>query len=145
MLKPGDTITVKFTTNVHDSVVFYNGVSGAPRLIREGRAKHEARAEGLRSRRFINMQLPRTAIGTNKDKTKIYIVAVESSARSIRKVGASLWNLTKIMEEVGVYDAMNLDGGGSTLMVIGGKNVLLPEKPYISRRISVGLGVILDK
>jgi hypothetical protein len=143
--KPGDTITVKFTTNVQDSIIFYNGVSGAPRLIRNGKAKHEAANEGLRSRRFINMQLPRTAIGTNKDKTKIYIVAVESSARSIRKVGASLWNLTKIMEKLGAYDAMNLDGGGSTLMVIGGKNILLPDKPYVSRRISVGLGVILNK
>ncbi len=145
MPKPGDTISVKFATNVYDSVVFYNSVSGAPRLVRNGKAKHEARREGLRSRRFINMQLPRTAIGTSKDKSKIFIIAVEYSSRSKHRVGASLANLTKIMKRVGAYDAMNLDGGGSTIMVIDGKNILLPEKPDASRRISVGLGVILDK
>lgn len=143
--KPGDTIIVKFSSNVHDSIVFYNSVSGSPRLIREGKAKHEATSEGLSSRRFINMQLPRTAIGTSKDKNKIYIVVVEASSLKHRKVGASLWNLTKIMQKLGAYDAMNLDGGGSSLMIIGGKNVLSPGKPDASRRISVGLGVILDR
>ncbi len=141
----GDTLTVQFTTNVHSDKIFYNAVSGTPRLIREGKAKHEAKNEDLRSKRFINMQLPRTAIGTNKDKTKIYIVTVEGSALKQRIVGASLWNLTKIMEKLGCYDAMNLDGGGSSVMVIGQKNVLVPSKPYSSRRISVGLGVVLDK
>ncbi len=141
----GDTVNVTFYTDVHSDVVFYNSVSGTPRLIRKGKAKHEAKNEDLRSRRFINMQLPRTAIGTNKEKTKVYIVAVEGSALKQRIVGASLWNLTKIMEKLGCYDAMNLDGGGSSVMVIGQKNVLVPAKPYSSRRISVGLGVILDK
>ena len=143
--QPGDTVFVRFSTNVNDSIVFYNSVSGSPRLIRQGKAKHEASDEGLRSRRFINMQLARTAIGTNKEKNKVYIVVVEASDLKSRKVGASLWNLTKIMQKIGCYDAMNLDGGGSTIMVIGGKNILSPANPDAARRISIGLGVILDK
>jgi exopolysaccharide biosynthesis protein len=45
------------------------------------------------------------------------------------------------MKYIGCYDAMNLDGGGSTIMVIDGKNVINKENPYSSRRISVGVGI----
>jgi len=141
--KPGDTISIHFRTNKHDNIIFFNAVSGTPRLVRDSSAVHEARKEGSKSKRFINMQLPRTAIGTNKDRTKLYLVVVESSALSEKKTGASLYNMSQIMNTLGATDAMNLDGGGSSIMVIDGKNVLLPSKPDAGRKISVGIGIIL--
>jgi exopolysaccharide biosynthesis protein len=38
---------------------------------------------------------------------------------------------------------MNLDGGGSTIMVLGGKNVLNKNRPESSRRLSVGVAIVL--
>lgn len=139
--KINDTLLLKFTTNIYDSVEFYNAVSGTPRLVRNGIAKHEAREEGSKGRRFINRTLPRTAIGTNQDKTKIFFVAVEPGSNWKRTIGASLAQLAIIMKMVGCWDAMNLDGGGSSMMIINGKN-LLRSNPKSSRAISVGLSII---
>lgn len=140
--KVGDTLIIRFETNTYKNVAFFNGVSGTPRLVREGKANHEAMYEGSHGKRFMNMQLPRTAIGTNEQKDIFYLVVVESSALSVKKAGATLQQLAGIMKKIGCYDAMNLDGGGSSLMVIDGKNILFPNRPEISRRISVGIGVI---
>jgi hypothetical protein len=40
---------------------------------------------------------------------------------------------------------MNLDGGGSSIMLVNNKNVLLPGRPDASRRLSVGIGVSKKK
>ncbi|MFH1052175.1 MAG: phosphodiester glycosidase family protein [bacterium] len=136
-----DTLFLKFSTNIYDSVEFYNSVSGTPRLVRNGIAKHEAREEGSRGRRFINRTLPRTAIGTNQQRTKIYLVAVEAGSNWKRTRGASLAQLANIMKAVGCYDAMNLDGGGSSMLIIDNKN-LMRTNPKSSRAISVGLSII---
>jgi hypothetical protein len=140
--KPGDTIIVKYTTNLNQDTKFYQGVSGTPRLVRNGKANHEAYFEGSKGYRFINMQLPRSAIGTDKNRQRIFFVAVEGTVTSDYKAGANLEQLAQIMLKIGSWNAMNLDGGGSTVMVVDGKNVLFPSKPEIGRRVSVGLGIL---
>jgi len=143
--KPGDTVSIEFKTNKNQDVHFFNAVSGTPRLVRDSLPGHEAQREGSKAKRFLNMQLPRTAIGTNKGKSKLYFVTVEASATSVKKVGASLSNMAEIMSALGAYDAMNLDGGGSSMMIIDEKNVLLPNKPESGRKVSVGIAIILDR
>jgi hypothetical protein len=140
--KVGDTLVVRFSTSIHDSVLFRNAISGTPRLVTNGVAKHKAYEEGSKGRRFIRYHLPRTAIGTNKDKTKLILVAVESSSRKYRRQGATLEELAIIMKKLGCYDAMNLDGGGSSQMVIDGKNLLAGYNPLAGRKISTGLGIV---
>jgi len=101
--------------------------------------------EGSKGRRFIGKQLSRTAIGTDKSRSKVYLVAIETSSKSEGKIGANLKELASIMRQVGAYNAMNLDGGGSTIMVIGNKNIFYKSRPDISRRLSVGVAVIKKK
>ncbi|MFA5511405.1 MAG: phosphodiester glycosidase family protein, partial [Candidatus Kapaibacterium sp.] len=91
--------------------------------------------------RFINGRLGRTAIGYNKEKSKLYLVTIDHSNRRIGRKGSTLGELAQIMKQIGCYDAMNLDGGGSTIMVIDGKNIMSPGNPDASRRIAVGIGV----
>jgi hypothetical protein len=138
----GDTLIIRFSTNLYDSVEFYNSVAGTPRLVRDGKAKNEAREEGSKGWRFINSALARTAVGTNKSMTKIYLVAVETGSKWKRTRGASLAQLANIMKQIGCYNAMNLDGGGSTIMVIDNNNSLR-YNTLSSRHISVGLGIVL--
>lgn len=131
------------TQTVPQSAAKYEfGLSGIPRLVRNGVAKHEAANEGSKSRRFINGELPRTAIGTNRNKSKFYLVTVEATQKGKRIFGATLDNMAKLMKEIGCYNAMNLDGGGSSAMFIDGANVNIPSRPDFSRKLSVMLGLV---
>ncbi len=59
---------------------------------------------------------PRTAIGTTMDRKHIILLVVDG--RSVNSVGATLEELAEIMEGIGAYDALNLDGGGSTSITV---------------------------
>lgn len=143
--KVGDTISLKISTDSNENIMFTDAVCGTPRLVRNGIASHEARQEGSRSRRFINRRNARTAIGYNQNKTKFYFVAIEVANGEYRAVGANLAETASIMKAIGAYNAMNLDGGGSTIMIAGGENVMHPNNPEHARRISAALGVVKRK
>lgn len=143
--KIGDTLYLRYETNTLSNIIFMNAVSGTPRLVRDGEAKQEAEIEGSSGKRFIYSQLPRTAIGTNESMTKLYLVAVSPTMSSKKCVGATLSDMAMIMKLIGCENALNLDGGGSTIMAIDGKNVLFPNNPDISRRLSVGVGIAVKK
>ena len=58
---------------------------------------------------------PRTAIGCSKDESTVYLVTVDGRQKS--SVGMTQTALAEFLKEIGVYNAINLDGGGSTTMV----------------------------
>ncbi len=140
--KIGDTVSFVFKSNTESHEKFRYAVSGTPRLVRDGVAQHEARKEGSRGRRFINGNLPRTAIGYDRAKKKMFIVAVRGSIGKDGIEGASLAQLSAVMKYIGCHNAMNLDGGGSSIMVIDNKNMFNDGDPSNARRISVGFGLI---
>lgn len=87
---------------------------------------------------------PRTAIGFNKDNTEIIMVTVDGRHRDY--VGAKQTELAKIMIDLGAYNAVNMDGGGSTTMGIDffrNANVSIVNLPSDGRerRIASGVGV----
>jgi hypothetical protein len=137
--KVGEIINLHFWTNQHESEVFMNAVCGPPRLVREGIARPETSEELIFRKKFINGALPRSAIGYDKYKTKVYLVAVNGSCKQDGTIGASLSQLADIMEYIGCYNAQNLDGGGSTNMLVGEQNVI---NPGASRKVSVGIAAI---
>ncbi|MFF3319995.1 phosphodiester glycosidase family protein [Streptomyces sp. NPDC003035] len=69
---------------------------------------------------------PRTAIGVDGWGRTI-LVAVTAKAQD--RLGVPIYDLAKIMEDLGAVDALNLDGGGSTTFVVDGevKNILADE------------------
>ncbi len=140
--EPSDLVSIKFNTKKYKDVIFKHGVSAVPQLIRDGIANPGASEEGATSRRFINNKLPRTAIGTNKDQTKLYLAVVQRGNRSEGINGASLDDMAMIMKKIGCYNAMNLDGGGSSIMVINNENVTRPDRPDASRKLAIGVAII---
>lgn len=56
----------------------------------------------------------RTAAGVSKDNQTLYFITVDKDTESI---GISLSELQEFMLDIGIYDGINLDGGGSTQMV----------------------------
>ena len=61
---------------------------------------------------------PRTAIGYLGNNHYVFVV---SDGRTSESAGLSLYELASFMKELGVKDAYNLDGGGSSTMVFKGE------------------------
>ena len=55
--------------------------------------------------------------------------------------GANLAQMAAIMKKLGAHDAMNLDGGGSSMMVVCGENVCNNSRVPTGRRISAALEI----
>ncbi len=60
---------------------------------------------------------PRSAIGVKEDGS-VVVVVVDGRADITHSVGATLAELAVIMQEIGCRDAMNMDGGGSSVMFV---------------------------
>ena len=66
---------------------------------------------------------PRTAIGYLGKNHYVFIV---SDGRTSESAGLSLYELASFMKSLGVVDAYNLDGGGSSTMVFKGEVINTP-------------------
>lgn len=66
---------------------------------------------------------PRTAIGYIGNNHYVFVV---SDGRTSESAGLSLYELATFMKELGVVDAYNLDGGGSSTMVFKGEIINNP-------------------
>lgn len=91
-------------------------VGGGPYLVKDGK-KFIDKQKFTTS--FLWTKLPRTAIGYTKAGTLV-IVTVDGYKKGISE-GATMSELSQILWDFGCYNAMNLDGGTSTQMVIKGK------------------------
>ena len=61
---------------------------------------------------------PRTAIGQRKDGIVLFLVV---DGRRVDSIGAGMKDLAEIMVKYGAYNAANLDGGNSSVLVINNK------------------------
>ena len=66
---------------------------------------------------------PRTAIGYLGKNHYVFVV---SDGRTSESAGLSLYELASFMKSLGVSDAYNLDGGGSSTMVFKGELINIP-------------------
>ena len=97
-------------------------ISGGPYLVKEGQIYVDVTAQKLGS---ITGKNPRTAIGYTSNYEFI-MVAVDG--REHASVGMTLGELARMMKSFGCINAMNLDGGGSTVMYVQGKVVNNPAQ-----------------
>lgn len=68
---------------------------------------------------------PRTAVGFNADSTRLYFVVVDG--RQETSVGATLKDMMGIFVALGAANAMNMDGGGSSCMVVNDEVINSPS------------------
>ncbi len=68
---------------------------------------------------------PRTAAGISKDSTILYLITIDG--RQNASVGMTYTELSGFMIKLGVYQGINLDGGGSTTMVVRDSVVNIPS------------------
>jgi hypothetical protein len=90
----------------------YNAISGYELLLWNGDI-----VEGLDNSRVD----PRTAVGLNRAGSKLIIVIVDGRQPGYSE-GATLAEMAQILLEQKAFSAMNMDGGGSSTLVIEGED-----------------------
>jgi hypothetical protein len=93
-------------------------VAGGPRLLKNGMVYVSKHEENFKAD-VAKKKAARTAVGITKEKDLLLVTVQgppndgENNSR-----GATLEDLSHLMQALGAVDAMNLDGGSSTAMVV---------------------------
>lgn len=99
-------------------------VSGWPALIENCRALRSDQLPGSDS--FTRAPHPRTAVGLDRTGRTLFLVVADGRREGVP--GMTLPELARFMrDELGVCSALNLDGGGSSEMVVEGEIVNQPS------------------
>ncbi len=109
-------------------------VGGGPLLVHEGQVAGEHLASWGNGG-FAWSRHPRTAVGVSADGTTAFLVAVDGRQPGYSE-GMTLSELATFLTQLGAHQAINLDGGGSTTMVIAGKAVNRPAEDGQERPVS---------
>jgi len=107
-------------------------IGGGPVLVQNGEIKITNNEERKFGGKAINNLEPRTAIGYTKDH-KIIILVCEG--RSSNAAGLSLVQLAKILKDLECVEALNLDGGGSSCLLVNGKETNTPSTKGVQRPV----------
>jgi hypothetical protein len=116
-------------------------IGGWPRILRDGEnvATEAATVEGTLSGN-AEARHPRTAVGFSRDSSMLLLLTVDG--RSENSGGMTLVELADMMRQLGAWQAMNFDGGGSTTMVIDGNVVNHPSDKEGERTVGNALLVV---
>ncbi len=116
-------------------------INGAGLLRRRGRPITDWSDEGLNPGTFINARHPRTIIGVDEHRF-IWLAAVDGRQANY-SIGMTFADLQRLCDRLKLTDALNLDGGGSTTMVVQGRVVNRPSDPTGPRPVSDAIVVTL--
>lgn len=123
-LDPDPTFRKIFPRQRYKKWKMKTAIGGGPVLVHNG----NIRITSMEEQRFAggeNDLHPRTAMGYTEDGYLI-VMAVEGRHPGVSD-GISLTDLAVIMKNIGCYEALNLDGGGSSCMLINGKETIKPS------------------
>jgi hypothetical protein len=132
-LEPDDQVTVAWSFAAWPGILETSG--GNPTLVRNGRVL-SGNVDGTTP---FHRRNPRTAVGATADG-RLLIVTVDGRQPG-HSVGMSLRELAELFVRLGARSAINLDGGGSTTMVIDGIVVNRVSDPQ-ERRVPTALLVL---
>lgn len=111
-------------------------VGGGPLILENGKVHVRSLEENI-AKDIARGRAPRTAVGLKQDGTVLVLVV---DGRSSNSKGLTLQELATYFLRLGARDAVNLDGGGSSVMVINGEVVNKPSDGR-ERAVSMALGL----
>jgi len=133
-VKKGDILQISTGIKGEVSDIF-TAIGGDPLLLEAGKILPQPPGAGIVK---MEERAPRTAIGFNS--TNFFMVVVDG--RQFFSAGMSHYELAVFMKELGCTDALNLDGGGSSVLWYNGK---VMNSPSDSPLRAVGNTLILLK
>jgi len=102
----GDSVSMDISTTP-DWSKLKMAVSGSAILVKDGQIPAAFSFN-------INGRHPRTAVGSSKDGKQLLLVTADG--RQQKSIGMTQTEMAQLMLDLGAYNALNLDGGGSTTM-----------------------------
>lgn len=142
-IKTGDTLRIILQMNPN-SLNINSLIGGWKRLVKNGNnlISINDSLEGSLPR-FTNNRHPRTGIGFSKDSSTVYFITVDGRQATSR--GMTLLEFADLMIAEEIYQGLNLDGGGSTTMVINNKIVNSPSDQTGERKVGNCLVLVKKK
>ncbi|HTQ26690.1 MAG TPA: phosphodiester glycosidase family protein [Puia sp.] len=99
-------------------------VGGGPTLVHDAMVMVTSKEEQMFPGEE-NERTPRTAMGYTADN-RLIILVIQGRTADIAE-GATLREEAKIMKDLGCVEALNLNGGGSSCMLVNGKETIRPS------------------
>lgn len=100
-------------------------VAGGPVLVQEGRVAVYNNEEWKFAGKAIDDRHPRTAIGYTREGHVIWLVV--EGRRPGLAAGVTLTQLAEMLVDLGCVEALNLDGGGSSSLLVNGRETIKPS------------------
>lgn len=100
-------------------------IGGGPVLLQNGEIKVTNEEEVKFTGKGLTDKHPRTAMGYTASG-KLIVMVIEGRNPGIAE-GASLEQEARLFKELGCAEALNLDGGGSSCMLVNGKETIKPS------------------
>jgi hypothetical protein len=100
-------------------------IGGGPVLVHDGKLRITNNEERMFMGKAREDLHPRTAMGYTADG-RLLILAVEGRHKGVAE-GVSLSDMAGIFLGLGAVEALNLDGGGSSCLLVMGKNTIHPS------------------
>lgn len=135
----GTKVELKISTNLSEKLALYDTIlSGGGTILKDGQVISEGMIVDA------NKRHPRTAVGVTKDQKYLISMVVDGRGSSI---GATHKELGNYLLEYNVYNAIHMDGGGSSTLAsreLGTNSIVVNNTPSdgSQRRIVNGLGFI---
>ena len=136
-LATGSFLRVETNTIPGDFNRFPYILGGGPVLVKNSRIVLDARAEGF-SDAYVRQTAIRSAIGRTA-AGNLLIVAVHNRAGG---AGPNFAEIAQILQQMGAVEAVNLDGGSSTSLYLGGS--LLDRPPSTAARVHNAIGIFIQ-
>ncbi|MFN6515732.1 MAG: phosphodiester glycosidase family protein [Nostoc sp. CreGUA01] len=137
-LAVGTKVSISSSTTPADFSRYPHIIGAGPLLIQNRQIVLDAKAEKF-SNAFIAEKAIRSGICTTSTGT-LMITAVHNR---VGGYGPTLAEHAQLMQQMGCVDALNLDGGSSTSLYLGGQ--LLDRFPSTAARVHNGIGIFLQK
>ena len=116
-------------------------VGGFPELLDQGLVVGDLGVEDNPA--FAAGRHPRTAVGWDADEGVLWLVVVDGR-QAPRSAGMSLPELADLLLWLGAEEALNLDGGGSSAMLLGDEVVSSPSDATGQRPVGNSLWLVAD-
>jgi exopolysaccharide biosynthesis protein len=107
-------------------------IGGGPVLIQNGQIEISNNQELKFAGKAINDKHPRTCMGYTQDG---FLIVMVVQGRTADAAGATLTQCAEILQQLGCVEAINLDGGGSSCMLINGKQTIFPSDKGLQRAV----------
>lgn len=133
----GTLLRLESLTNPPEFSRFPQIVAAGPLLLQNRQISLDAEAEKF-SKAFAIEKASRSAIGQTSDGNVI-LAAVHTRTDG---GGATLDDIAQIMQQLGAVNALNLDGGSSTTLYLGGQILDRPSRS--TARVHNGIGVFVQ-